>query len=505
MIALPGTVLVFIPVAEFDKRIETMGNFQVHRSILSYILLLIVLPLSGLTLFPAGKCSGSSNLNYCYQTPVQTDDGWKTALIDAKAMDAGKIIRLMRKIFKNEYQDIHGLLLVKDRTLILEEYFLGFHREKAHEIRSATKSIGSMLIGIAIDHHFIKGVDEKIYPFFKAYAAGAKWDDKAKNITLENLLSMTSGFDCDDHADPAFQCEKAMYQSDDWVAYALNLPMTYAPGKHWAYNSSSLILISEVIAKTSKMTVPDFADAYLFEPLDIDTFHWGFSPKGRAFIAGNAKMKPRDMAKIGLLMLNRGTWQGKQLISESWVDASTRAHVKSSSNWAYGYLWWNGKQLFGKQNITAYWAAGNGGNYIFVCPALNLVAVFTGGNYNSILEVQPFGMLVNYIIPAFLPPMAPRQTAAVVQTNLDAYTGEYRSTQGRMQLSVVKNGKGLYCTLLGRTLQMYPKKKDLFFIPDEIFGDWIIRFERNKEDEATAAIGYAAFQNIRFKKNENLK
>jgi len=95
-----------------------------------------------------------------------------------------------------------------------------------------------------------------------------------------------------------------MYKSYDWVEYALNLPMAYQPGEHWAYNGSSLILVSEIISKTSKMTIPDVANKYLFEPLGITDFQWGFSPKGRAFIAGNAKMKPRDMAKVGYMFLN---------------------------------------------------------------------------------------------------------------------------------------------------------------------------------------------------------
>ena len=484
----------------FNTWTGMMCFFNIQKKFFPLRFLFILFFATGFTLFPVDKCFGISNSDYFYQTPVKTGDGWETASLYEANIDAEKLVDLIHNIHNGDYKNIHSLLLVKDGKLILEEYFHGFHREKAHQIRSATKSIGSILTGIAIDHHLIKGTDEKIYPYFKDYEIGQKWNEKVRDVTLKNLLTMTSGYDCDDHTILSFQCEKAMYKSNDWVEYALNLPMAYKPGEHWAYNSSSLILVSEMISRTSKMTIPDFANEYLFKPLGINEFHWGFSPKGRAFIAGNAKMKLRDMAKIGFLMLNRGRWNGKQVISEKWINESTKDHVKSKSHTGYGYLWWTGKQLFSKQIIAGYWAAGNGGNYIFVCPALDLVAVFTGGNYNSILEVQPLGMLINYIIPAMLPPILPRQIAKLDPNILDSYVGEYQLQQGHIQVSIFKRGESLYCKVLERTLQMYPEMEDCFFVPDEVFGDWTFRIERNEKDEATSAIGYAAFQIMPFKK-----
>lgn len=455
---------------------------------------------TGFTFFPADKCFGISNSDYFYRIPPKISDGLETASIYEANIDAEKLIDLIHNIRNGSYKNIHSVLLVKGGKLILEEYFHGFHREKVHQIRSATKSIGSILTGIAIDHRFISGADEKIYPYFKKHETGKKWDEKVRNITLETLLTMTSGYDCDDHAIPKFQCEKAMYKTNDWVQYALNLPMAYNPGEHWAYNSSSLMLVSEIISKTSNMTIPDFADTYLFEPLGIKEFHWGFSPKGRAWLAGNAKMKPRDMAKIGFLMLNSGRWNGRQIISEKWINESTMEHVKSKRHEGYGYLWWAGKQLFGEQIIAGCWAAGNGGNYIFVCPALDFVAVFTGGNYNSILELQPLGMLINYIIPAMLPTIPPRQITKPDPKILDSCVGEYQMQSGQIRVSVFKKGDHLFCRILGKTSQMYPEAEDYFFIPDEVFGDWTFKVVRNDKNEVTSAIGYAAFQIMPFKK-----
>lgn len=215
-------------------------------------------------------------------------------------------------------------------------------------------------------------------------------------------MTMTSGYDCDDHRSN-FQCERNMYKSDDWVEYALSLPMVNQPGKHWAYNSASLMLVGEMISKTSNMTIPDFTDKYLFGSLGITDYQWGFSPKERAWLAGNAKMTPRDMAKFGYMILNRGRWGKKQIVSENWIKESVEKHAVSRVGWGYGYLWWVGETTINNEPLKSFWAAGNGGNYIFILPRLNAVAVFTGGNYSTILEIQVFGMLINYLIPAILP------------------------------------------------------------------------------------------------------
>lgn len=462
--------------------------------------LIVIFIATGCIVFPSRTCFSGSNADYSYRTPPVINDGWKTESLYKTNIDADKLIDLIRHIRGGSYKNIDSVLLVKSGKLILEEYFQGFDREKPHQIHSANKSIGSILTGIAIDHRFIKDVKEKIYPYFKEYEIGQKWDERVRDITLESLLTMTSGYACDDHATPKFECEKAMYKTNDWVEYALKLPMAHKPGEHWAYNSSSLILVSEIISKTSGMTIPDFADRYLFQPLGIEEFNWGFSPKGRPWIAGNAKMKPRDMAKIGLLMLNRGRWNDKQVVSEKWISDSTREHEKSQNNWGYGYLWWMGTQQIGEHHIAGYWAAGNGGNYIFVCPALDLVAVFTGGNYNSILELQTLGMLINYIIPAMLPPMPPRQITQLDPAILDSYVGEYQLQQGDIRVSVFKKSDKLYCNILERMIRMYPETEDRFFIPDDILGNWTFKAERNEKGDVTFATGYTAFQSMPFLK-----
>jgi len=444
------------------------------------------------------NCYSRPQNEYVYKVPEKTDDGWETSSLREESVDPERINELIVGILNEKYKKIHSVLLVKNGKLILEEYFHGYNREKLHEIRSATKSIGSILTGIAIDHRFINDVNEKIYPYFKDYEPEEKWDKRAGDVTLKTLLTMTSGYDCDDHATPPFQCERNMHKTNDWVEYALNLPMAYPPGEHWAYNSSSLILVSEIISKTSKMTIPDFANQYLFEPLGITDFQWGFSPKGRAFIAGNAKMKPRDMAKVGYMFLNNGKWKGKQIISKKWIEESSRVHTTADTGEKYGYLWWGGKTVISNQYIEGYWAAGNGGQYIFVCPKVDLVAIFNGGNYNSPLEVQPLGMLINYIIPAMLPPGPPRKTTKLDLKILEASRGVYKFRQHI--LTVFREGDKLYGQALGEKVELFPQTENQFFGTSKVGGSIQINSVKDKNGEVKHVIVHFGFMRMQFDK-----
>jgi CubicO group peptidase (beta-lactamase class C family) len=353
------------------------------------------------------KNKGKIQQKYVYKLPEKVDDGWEISSLDQEGIDPVIINDLIQSILSEEYKNIHSILLVKNGKLILEEYFHGYSREKFHQLRSATKSIGSVLTGIAIDHGFLKDANEKIYPYFKINNPDRKWDERAKDVRMRHLLTMTSGYDCDDHKSN-FKCERGMYKSKDWIEYALNLPMVNQPGEHWAYNSASLWLVGEMISKSSNMTIPAFAKSYLFNPLGITEFEWGFSPNGRAWIAGNAKMKPRDMAKFGYMVLNDGRWLGKQIVSKKWLEESTSEHVPLpdmrlyGGNYGYGYLWWLLRGIVNEKPVDAIAASGNGGQIIALFPKVDLVAVFTGGNYNNSLSAQPIEMLIKFILPAMI-------------------------------------------------------------------------------------------------------
>lgn len=431
---------------------------------------------------PRIRSNGQPQLEYSYQLPKKIGDGLEISSLYKEGIDPAKIDDLMLAILAEEYRNIHSVLLVKNGYLVLEEYFYGYNRKKLHQIRSATKSIGSVLTGIAIDHGFIKDTSESIYRHFKLHEPKDKWDDRVKNITLKSLITMTSGYDCDDH-ESDFKCERNMNKSNDWFRYALDLPMAYNPGEHWAYNSSSLILVGELISKTSGMTIPDFANKYLFEPLGIKIFQWGFSPKGRAWLAGNAKMTPRDMAKFGYLILNKGIWDKKQIVSQEWVEASIEKHAVSRVGWGYGYLWWLGETIINNKLIKAFWAAGNGGNYIFILPSLNVVTVFTGGNYGTILEVQCFSMLINYLIPSILP--SPKKIIQIDGSLMDNYVGEYRNIRDENIYSVFREGDNLYINIpYEKNIKISPETQNQFYGTSNLLGDLLIHFSKSENGSA---------------------
>ncbi len=376
--------------------------------------------------FSTASCdltSASEHRNHL--VPELLNDGWQVGSTERYNADTELLDSMLREVEAGNYVGIHSILIVKDGSLVLESYFEGYSRDAPHEIRSATKSIGSILTGIAIDKGYISSENVQIYRYFEDdYEPIDEWSIPFRKVEIRHLLSMVSGYDCDDLASN-FSCEDGMHNSDDWIKYSLDLPFAHSPGNHWAYNSCSLSLVGEIVVQSSGMALERFADQFLFEPLGIKNYHWMHSPKGRAWIGGGAWMIPREMAKIGQLMLNRGVWSGKRLLSEEWVDKSTSLQSNPLNGVDYGYLWQRCEAYIGRELVSAFWASGNGGQYIIVLPGQDMVVVFTGGNFNSQLASQPFNILVEYILPAFMDP-APTDEKALSLDEKEKLVGTYR-------------------------------------------------------------------------------
>ena len=244
------------------------------------------------------------------------------------------------------------------------------------------------------------------------------------------------------------------------------------------------------------MTIPDFAARYLFDSLGITDFQWSFSPHGKAWLAGNAKMTPRDMAKFGLLVLNNGQWGEKQIVSPQWIRQSVEKNAVSRSGWGYGYLWWVGETIINDQAIKAFWAAGNGGNYIFILPKLEMVVVFTGGNYSTILELQVFGMLRNYLIPAAFRPTQQKFTKLDALL-LDGYTGKYKTTPGEYIFSVYRQADKLYLqTPYEKKIQILPETRNQFYGTSQLLGNIRIQFAKSANGNPAQMIVQLAFMKL---------
>lgn len=316
------------------------------------------------------------NNHWNYRMPADRHDGLPPGSINNSGLDTARIHTLIARILDDSYPNIHSILLVKDGKLILEEYFYGYTENTPHQLRSATKSISSAMIGLAIQKGLINSVQDKVLNFFPEYHI----NDSIKNtITLHDLLTQQSGFACDDRDPDSPGNEVKIYPTDDWMKYILSLPMTHIPGTAATYCSGNTLLIDRIVEKASGQSLSAFASENFFGPLGITRFKWNFQPdKTQQDEFGQLYLRPRDMAKIGLLFLNKGKWGDKQLISEKFVAESfTKQSVVEDID--YGYTWWLEKL----NNTPGIAAKGNGGQRIFIWPTLNMVAVITAGNYNQ--------------------------------------------------------------------------------------------------------------------------
>jgi hypothetical protein len=347
-------------------------------------------------------------------------------------------------------------------------------------------------MGIAIDKVFVSGVTEPALPYFEEYKPAGGWDPRAEAVTIEHLLSMTSGYACDDLRGE-YACELEMQKADDYLRFALELPMAHDPGAHWAYNIASLWMLGEIIAKTLGMKPEDFADTYLFAPLGVEKFQWFFSPQGRPWLAGgpNTLMTPQNMAKFGLMVLGGGVWGKERVVSERWVEESTRSHATTQFGGGYGYLWWVGDIRVAETTVPGYLASGVGGQQIFVFPTLDMVCVFTAGNFgiNNRQAGQAIGILRNSILPAALPSWSPPTPVDLSPDLLAIYAGTYE-LEGRpvdtigaedvIMGVVLEDGR-----LLARDkpddppVELIPSGEDAFTAADEISGDIPVRFFRD--------------------------
>jgi CubicO group peptidase (beta-lactamase class C family) len=340
----------------------------------------------------------SKDFKYSYQPPKKDLDGLLTGTLDNTGLDKALLNEMMQKIVDGTYANVHSVLIIKDGKLVFEEYFYEYNKTKLHEMRSATKSIISALTGIAIDKGYIKSKTETVLSYFPEYTFKNLTDDK-RRITIENLLTNQSGLDCDVSNPKSEGNETAMNNSDDWIQFTLDLPMIDVPDGRGMYCSGNPITLGRIVEKATKMTLPDFAKQTLFKDIGIKNFKWNFKPDASSSETFcQVYLTPRDMAKFGLLYLNKGMWADKQVISKNWIEESLAKHsVIQGVN--YGYLWWlkylevYGTRFFGKA------AQGNGGQKIYIWEDQNMVTVITGGNYNS--QSPSDELIQKYILPAF--------------------------------------------------------------------------------------------------------
>jgi CubicO group peptidase (beta-lactamase class C family) len=349
-----------------------------------------------------------------YQVPPITSDGWNTASLSDVGMDDEPVSELLRRLDQEDGHNIQSLLVVKNGKLVLEVYYPGldmivtdnlsfirkdFGRDTVHCLASASKSITSILFGIAMDQGYVTDLDEKMFASFPEYADlgnGAKG-----TITLRQMLNMTTGLAWDETSH-AFSDRRndlnLMFFNPNPVRFMLEKPLVARPATKFIYSSGVTNLIGEILNRKTGMPLVRFAGENLFAPLGITSYKWLTFPNApqMALTSSALYLRPRDMAKIGQLYLQGGIWDGKQIVSAQWVQESTAESVVVPINYSpafqntgYGYQWWRGQ--FANGETETIYAAGFGGQYIFIMPEIDMVIVLTGSffleDYSYIIEV----------------------------------------------------------------------------------------------------------------------
>ena len=301
---------------------------------------------------------------------------------------------------QNFDKDLDSVLVIRNGYIVLEMYpsnydygFTKIHiynENMTHILHSVTKSFSSALIGIAIQQGLIEGVNQKVVDFFSDRTI-ENLDSRKQNITLEHLLTMTTGFEWNEWNYPYTDSRNMLIQminSGDAIQFMLNRPMASNPGEEWTYCTGASHLLSAILSQVSGYRALQFAREFLFGPLGIARAFWTPDSQGINYGGSELHLTPRAMAKFGFLYLNNGTWDGQQIVLADWVMNSTKPHFNLAS---YGYQWWL------NPSAELYHASGVYGQEIFIVPNHNLVVVFTGDFINVNPEYQ---LLFNYILPA---------------------------------------------------------------------------------------------------------
>jgi CubicO group peptidase (beta-lactamase class C family) len=323
-------------------------------------------------------------------SPYWPTDGWRASTPEEQGMDSEILVEMLDELIEQSY-NIDSISVVRNGYLVLDVAVAPYRSSNKHVIHSCTKSIVSALIGIALEQGHLKSVDQPLLEIF-ADRQVANLDGRKQSITLENVLTMSSGWRCRDSYLYRWRGIEEMLASDDWVQHMLDLPMEGTPGTIFEYCNGGSFLLSAILQETTGMTALAYAEDNLFEPLGISKVDWPSNPQGISIGWGDLRMLPHDMAKFGYLYLNEGQWDGEQIVPAEWVRASWEEHISATLQPAYGYQWWIDPP-------SIYMALGYAGQFIFVVPEHDLVVVFT-----SDLPDQDFYspqiLLKDYIIPA---------------------------------------------------------------------------------------------------------
>ena len=319
-----------------------------------------------------------------YQVPELLDDGWPVASLSDVNISKQSLEELFQSAVEGNYQGLDTVLIAHKGSLVLEEYFHLGGRDRIHSIQSATKSVTSLLIGMAFDEGLISDLNLPVQGFFPSYMDSLKTN--AWHISLKHTLMMSAVLNWREdvaYTDPRNDAGR-MNISSDMYSYVLSRDMAQGavPGKEFEYNSGLSILLGGAALDATGMSIDKYAEQTIFKKLGINSYYW-LPIHGIIHTGGGLFLRPRDLLKLGQLVLEKGRWRGEQIVSEGWIKESTAFHLPakgfpikwSKRNWGYGYQWWREVFEVDQREFPAIFAIGYGWQILWVVPDLDLVVV----------------------------------------------------------------------------------------------------------------------------------
>jgi CubicO group peptidase (beta-lactamase class C family) len=340
-------------------------------------------------------------------TPVAQSADWPASTPADEGLDASVLGDLVGRIRRGDYGAVDSLLVVRHAKLVVEEYFGGRSSADVHTLQSVSKSVTSLITGLAVERRRL-GVDDRVVGRFPSYLPIANMDDRKATLTVRDLLTMRDGFDWSESTYPGSPLQRLNDCHCDWIRFMLDWPMREPPGSRWEYVSGGVILLGAVVGAATGERIDLFGDRELFEPLGISGAYWiGGLPDGLPHTGGGLFMRPRDMAKIGTLMTDGGRWMGRSVVSENWIRESTARIVSRPRTFGshavdYGYLWWI-LDLADPMNSRAQagdiiTASGARGQWIFAVPREALVMISTAENGDTPNASRPIDFLYTHVL-----------------------------------------------------------------------------------------------------------
>lgn len=331
---------------------------------------MVLLIISGLISCKQTECT--------YQVPVDKNDGLNVSTLEKHNLNIDAFHKVNNDICSGKYGNLHAVLVIHKNELVVEQYYNGWDENQIHFLASTTKSFSAIITGIAIEQGKIKDENEKMLDFFPDYLT--QFNDTLKDkITIKHLLTNTSGFEWDEVSLPVDDPNNMGYkmdQEDNLFKASIELPMATIPGTKYAYSGPNNIIIGEIIKASTGQNIAGFTEQNLFKPLGINDYYW-FSKNGIYDVGGGLKLKPRDIAKYGMLHLNKGEWNGKQIVWSEWIDKIFEPYIEISHPLYSCFQWQMVKTEYG---FNSWFIPGNGGQIINVVPDLDLVIVINADN-----------------------------------------------------------------------------------------------------------------------------